>query len=633
MPEQRSARRLRTKIGDCCTPIMKYTAIQVLKKSDRSEIVFAAVDGLDVPVIVKRLKEANPEIYRGIAKLRNQHIPLIYSIREQGEELCIVEEYIDGQTLEVYLAQEPLTDVQKIGLMIQLCEALEILHQCKPAVIHRDIKPSNILISEDGVLKIIDFDASRQYKAEKNTSDTRLLGTIEYAAPEQFGYSQTDVRSDVYSIGVVLNELNIQEASSLKKWKTIVDKCTSFDPENRYKNVAELKKELTKCVVKAKRPLWKRALYPVLGCAALLALFLIGRLYLPGVKEQETLGDAAPTPTAPPATSSPTEAPELLSPTEMPITPGPTEAAEPEVEDLYPWQRYESVGENGTVRKHKVLKGKWSEIVGYTISHMDYMDSYNVDYRINDSGSLWMKPDKIYGSVNFELRDVIDMAYCNEMVIRMKNEVGDIAIILYDEDYMPVETLYQGKTDGACEVHFSPRYNGKVEYIGFMANDGELMDYSEFETVIYYVDFHVLNTESAKISYQIGDLKEENYYFMERSYNEDGSVYMDFERIYGELKLTLPEPVDLRYCRVIGVKMESEPADLTVTYFDKDFNAIEWSGGHRTEGIQEKLFDPIAGGMVYAIGLMTDDESLTDYTDCDATVYEVNFYMEDGYVK
>ena len=233
---------------------MKYFTIQVIKKSERSEVVFAALDEMDVPVVVKRLLGANPEIYREIAKIRNPHIPWIYCVEEQGDELFVAEEYIDGRTLDVYLAEESLTDLQKLELMMQLCEALEVLHRCNPPVIHRDIKPSNILITGDGVLKVIDFDASRQYKEEKDTGDTRLLGTIEYAAPEQFGYSQTDVRSDIYSAGVVFSEIAIdKDAAFAKEWKRLVDKCTSFDPENRYDSVTQLKKSLVRCIEKSKR--------------------------------------------------------------------------------------------------------------------------------------------------------------------------------------------------------------------------------------------------------------------------------------------------------------------------------------------------------------------------------------------
>ena len=149
-----------------------YTPIQIMKKSEWAEVFFAAVEGLEQPVVVKRLAEANQDIYREVEKLQNVHVPKVYYVEEQEDVLLVVEEYIDGRTLGVYLKEEQLSDLQKVELMIQLCEALEVLHSCVPPVIHRDIKPSNILITNEGVLKIIDFDAARQYNPEKNTSDT-----------------------------------------------------------------------------------------------------------------------------------------------------------------------------------------------------------------------------------------------------------------------------------------------------------------------------------------------------------------------------------------------------------------------------------------------------------------------------
>ena len=620
---------------------MKYVTIQVLKKSERSEVMFAAVEEMDVPVVVKHLKGANPEIYQIISKIKNPHIPRIHCVEEKEDEICIVEEYIDGRTLNDYIAEEKLTDIRKMELMVQLCEALEVLHHCTPTVIHRDIKPSNILVTWDGILKLIDFDASRQYKAEKNTSDTRLLGTVEYAAPEQFGYAQTDVRSDVYSLGVVFNEIRIEDMSCVKRWKRVVDKCTSFDPDNRYDNVSQLKKDILKCIARAKQPCWKRMALPVLGCAVVLALLMIAGVCSYNKREPElpVISESTPTPSLTPTLNpspTPTEVPATPTasptPTQIPATPTPSPTPSPTYapEDMHPWQRYPSVGETGVVRKHKVLKGKWTEIAGYLPSNMDYKDSYDVDYRINDSGSLWMKPHKIYGSVNFELRDVINMEYCDEIVVRMKNEVGDIAIVLYDEDYRAVETLYYGKTEGACEVHFNTTYGGNIEYIGFLANDGELMDYSEFETVIYYVDFHIVNPDTPKYSYKIADMTEKEYYYLEREYNEDGSVHIEYNHIYGELMLSLPEPVDMRECKIIGVKMDSK-YQVTMTYYDKDFNPLSWSCKNQTDGVHEELYDPINKYMIYGVGLMTEDHGLEDYSDCEATFYEVNFYLKPPY--
>ena len=542
---------------------MKYSTIQVMKKSERSEVVFAAMEGMDVPVVVRRLQGANPEIFRGIAKLSDSHIPQIYCVEEQGEELCVAEEYIDGRTLDAYLAEKTPTDVQKLELCVQLCEALEALHGCKPPVIHRDIKPSNILITGDGVLKVIDFDASRQYKAEKNTSDTRYLGTIEYAAPEQFGYAQTDVRSDVYSVGVVFSEISIaKDLPFSKDWKRVVDKCTSFDPANRYKSVSELKKELLKCIWKAKTSFWRR--------------------WAESIRQITKKDEPA------------------------------------------------SEGETGIVGKQKALKGERTELVGYRMDEMEYRESRGVSHRLNSNNSVSLKFDRMYAGIDFELKDVIDMKYCDELVVYMKNKVGELAIILYDEEFRSVETLYQKKTEKIGEMRFSPKYNGKVEYIGFMASDGELEDYSGYESVIYYVDFYVVNSESERVSYKMGEFTEEAYEHMERTYNEDGSLFMDFEKIYSEMVLALPKPVDLRYCNGIGLVMDSA-SEFALKLYDEKRKEIDLFVDRKTKGVEEKLFIPTVRTKVYGIGLMANDSEVTDYTDCHATVYEMNFYMEEGH--
>ena len=432
-------------------------------------------------------------------------------------------------------------------------------------------------------MKIIDFDAARQYKTEKNTGDTRLLGTIEYAAPEQFGYAQTDLRSDIYSAGVVFSEITINKtASYAKDWKRLVDKCTSFDPENRYKNVPELKRDLLKCITKAKNKqnIWA----PVITGLFLFILLLGTVIFMFANKEEER------------------------------------EATDSDIHT-------ESMD-----REPKRVVGERTETVGYLVSAMDYVESNNLSYHINDSGSLSLNFDKIYSSITYELPDIIDMNYCVDVMARIKSEVGDIAVILYDENRTAVETFYVERLNETKEVFFSPKYKGKVAYVGFMANDGDLEDYSEFAATIYYVDFMVINPETPKISYTMAELAEEKYYFMERTYNEDGSVTLDFERLYGELMLRFPEEIDLRYCTGIGVVMESEVGDLTVNFYDGEFEHVESFYDYTTDGVTEKLLNPLSGTLISGIGLMIDDQELEDFTDCNATIYAVNFYMQDGYV-
>ena len=184
---------------------MKYQTIVKLKESEKTTVELAAVDLFVGPVIVKRLSGGKPDVYRLLFMKNNCHIPRIYAIEEQEEELLIAEEYIDGENLEELLEKKPFSDEQKLNYALQLCEAVGFLHAMEPPVIHKDIKPSNILINKKEELKLIDFDASRFYKSDLNSGDTRLLGTVEYAPPEQYGYAQTDVRSDIYSMGVVFN--------------------------------------------------------------------------------------------------------------------------------------------------------------------------------------------------------------------------------------------------------------------------------------------------------------------------------------------------------------------------------------------------------------------------------------------
>lgn len=79
----------------------------------------------------------------------------------------------------------------------QLCAVVRVLHEQKPIIIHRDIKPSNVMLSADGVIKLIDFDASKDFTPDEKR-DTELIGTFNYAAPEQYGFASSDPRTDIY---------------------------------------------------------------------------------------------------------------------------------------------------------------------------------------------------------------------------------------------------------------------------------------------------------------------------------------------------------------------------------------------------------------------------------------------------
>lgn len=110
-----------------------------------------------------------------------------------------------------------------------------------------DIKPSNIIVGLDDKVKFIDFDIAREYN-DAGIKDTELLGTAGYAAPEQFGFAQTDVRTDIYAFGILYNYLltgkHIQDKFYDGTAGDIISKCISIDPVKRYQNAKEVKEAL-----------------------------------------------------------------------------------------------------------------------------------------------------------------------------------------------------------------------------------------------------------------------------------------------------------------------------------------------------------------------------------------------------
>ena len=223
---------------------LKYSIIAEIKKTDKSKVYLASMEDLNFPVVVKEIRHGNVQVFRALMNMDNEHLPQIYHVEENGNGITVVEEYIEGEVLSDYIAKGNLTEAQCIDYAKQLCDVLKVLHSHSPALIHRDIKPSNVIINSKGVLKLIDFDSTRIYKDESDT-DTRLLGTEHYAPPEQYGFSQTDCRSDIYSVGVVFEKFNayISEKNQ-KQWKRIVERCTLFSPDSRFQSVDEISVKL-----------------------------------------------------------------------------------------------------------------------------------------------------------------------------------------------------------------------------------------------------------------------------------------------------------------------------------------------------------------------------------------------------
>lgn len=196
-----------------------------------------------------------------LKKLSHPSLPSIVDVIEDDNTFLIVMDYIQGnplsKTLEEYGAQSQENVVEWAK---QLCDVLGYLHSRKPPIIYRDMKPANVMLKPDGSITLIDFGTAREYKS-KNIADTTCLGTIGYAAPEQFGgMGQTDARTDIYCLGATLyhlvtgmnpceppyeikpiRQINPALSNGLEK---IIMKCTQRDPDARYQSCAELMYDL-----------------------------------------------------------------------------------------------------------------------------------------------------------------------------------------------------------------------------------------------------------------------------------------------------------------------------------------------------------------------------------------------------
>ena len=174
-------------------------------------------------------------------------IPKQIETFDSDEMWVVVREYIEGVSLDRYAADNNLSMDDIVKICGQLCDILSVLHHHDKPIIHRDIKPQNVVVKPDGSIALIDFDIARIWHSGNDT-DTYFFGTIAYAPPEQYGFSQTDARADIYSLGVLLRYLltgSTRDNKNVKLYRPlqkIIDKCTGFSPKERYGDVVQVKR-------------------------------------------------------------------------------------------------------------------------------------------------------------------------------------------------------------------------------------------------------------------------------------------------------------------------------------------------------------------------------------------------------
>ena len=185
-----------------------------------------------------------------------KHCPKIVDYYEYAQQRVVILDYVDGVTLEQYIRENELTAEQIRYLFARICDAVAELHTTfAQPLIHRDLKPTNIIVKDDDVF-IIDLGIARFSKGDM-TPDTTQFGTPTFAPPEQYGFGETSIESDIYALGMMLyfmltkklsnstlRDNSTFEADVPTNFRSVLLKATSFDPQERFHSAYELKRAL-----------------------------------------------------------------------------------------------------------------------------------------------------------------------------------------------------------------------------------------------------------------------------------------------------------------------------------------------------------------------------------------------------
>lgn len=220
-----------------------YTVVRTMKEGPRGSMTLLRHQKTGECCVLRRFR-GSAAVYEKLLTICSPHLPQILAVGEENGWVLVLEEYVRGDDLAFLLEAGVLSARQTRAITMDVCRALWVLHGL--GAVHRDVKPENILLRGDRAV-LVDFDASRVVTPEQ-TADTVVLGTTGYAAPEQYGLTQTDGRADIYSLGVTMNVLltGKHPSQQLSKGRLgrIIQRCTALAPEKRYQTVLDLMEAL-----------------------------------------------------------------------------------------------------------------------------------------------------------------------------------------------------------------------------------------------------------------------------------------------------------------------------------------------------------------------------------------------------
>lgn len=223
----------------------KFDKLITVKDTDKSKIYIFEHKETGKKIVQRISTNRNDDVFRMLRAIKNDNFVNILDVCSDEEYLMVLEEYVEGKNLFEVIENNTLSRKTACKYAMQICDALIELH--KNGIIHRDIKPENVVINKDDNAVLIDFSIARKINGS-NGSDTETLGTVGYAAPEQFGLSQSSNATDIYSLGVLLNIMLTGEHPTVTvpkgMIKRVINKATSTQISKRYHDAAQMKRAL-----------------------------------------------------------------------------------------------------------------------------------------------------------------------------------------------------------------------------------------------------------------------------------------------------------------------------------------------------------------------------------------------------
>ncbi|MDR3586764.1 MAG: protein kinase [Desulfosporosinus sp.] len=214
---------------------------------------------------------AEPNMLKNLSHIG---IVRIVDIFYEDDNLYIVEDYIEGKTLKDQVnAIGPLSSELVEDISLQLCSILDYLHSFNPPIVYRDLKPSNIMIKPNNKVVLIDFGIARIYK-ESQVGDTTILGSKGYIAPEQLVNIQSNIQTDIYSLGAtmffmltgksislpteLIDEKNYPEHLT-KSLVKVIQKASAIEPESRYSDVKLMLSDLNAIIADGEKTVFRNS--------------------------------------------------------------------------------------------------------------------------------------------------------------------------------------------------------------------------------------------------------------------------------------------------------------------------------------------------------------------------------------